>query len=421
MTILIDGKNSLKLVSLYVFYIFSGILIYFFGPLEYADHNKFLTFLYILNCYFLLFFGFFVGSKVFYLKIIKKEGQHESPSKELKLFLFSSVITIFFNFYVIYDLYQNILNGGLDKFGVGAIYYLNLNSEKETGIITMLMTLFSPLSFLSISVGVRLYRSLKLKNKLVLYLVVMSSLLSYFLKGTNFGVFIVVINILISSYIYFSGIKIPKFKRLLIALFLPLFVSLFLYNLGSRLNIDYIPSTIAGVEINKEHFIFTILPVQLSLPASVAGSYISQGYYAVSLMFNYSFESTLGFGSGYFLLGKLSNVLGDDFFKYTYQYKMDEFWPYRTQWHTAFVWLSNDFGYYSVFILCFIFGVLSSVVYKDARKNKGVVSTTLFSVISIILVFIPANNILMSNPFIFMTFYSLLVIWLIRTKVYMKC
>lgn len=421
MTVSIDGKNNLKLVSLYFLYIFSGILIYFFGPMEYADHNKLLTFFYILNCYLLLFFGFFVGSKSFHLNINKKEGRHASPSKELKLFLFSSVITIFFNSYVIYDLYQNILNSGLDKFGAGAIYYLNLNSEKETGIITMLMTLFSPLSFISINIGVKLYRSLKFNHKLVLYFVVISSLLSYLLKGTNFGIFIVVINILISSYIYSSGVKISKLKSLLIALLLPMFVSLFLYNLGSRLNIDYIPSTIAGVEINRDHFIFNILPVQLSLPASVAGSYISQGYYAVSLMFNYNFDSTLGFGSGYFLLGKFSNILGDDFFKYTYQYKMDELWAYRTQWHTAFVWLSNDFGYYSVFILCFIFGVLSSVVYKDAKRNKGIVSTTLFAVISIILVFIPANNILMSNPFIFMTFYSLFIIWILRTKVYIKC
>ncbi|WP_219625319.1 hypothetical protein, partial [Vibrio parahaemolyticus] len=94
------------------------------------------------------------------------------------------------------------LNSGLDKFGAGAIYYLNLNSEKETGIITMLMTLFSPLSFISINIGVKLYRSLKFNHKLVLYFVVISSLLSYLLKGTNFGIFIVVINILISSYIY---------------------------------------------------------------------------------------------------------------------------------------------------------------------------------------------------------------------------
>ncbi|OSP45540.1 O-antigen polymerase [Vibrio cholerae] len=411
----------MKLVSLYVIYIFLGLVIYFFGPIEYADKNKVLTFIYILNCYLLLFLGFFIGSRSFRLNT--KGWRHESPSKdkELNIFIFSSVVTIFFNSYVVYDLYQNILAVGLDKLDSGVVYYLNLNSEKESGIITILMTLFSPFSFISINIGVKLYHKLKVINKLILCFVVISALLSYLLKGTNFGIFIVVVNIFISSYIYSMKFKYSKVKVLFIALFLLMFLFVFLHNLGSRLNIDYIPSTIAGVEINREHFIFTILPIQLSLPMSVAGSYISQGYYAVSLMFCYDFDSTLGFGSGYFLLDKFSSILGDDFFQNTYQYKMDEFWAYRTQWHTAFVWLSNDFGYYSVFALCFIFGILSAVVYKDAKINRGVVSTTLFSVISIILLFIPANNILMSNPFIFITFYSLLIIWLIRTGLYIRC
>ncbi|MCO7198251.1 O-antigen polymerase [Pseudoalteromonas sp. OANN1] len=405
------------MVKVYFYYIFFGIVVFYFGPLKYPSENQMETFLFLAVYYGALSFGFLVGSKLFYTK-----PRYSIRSKE-PVFLFLSsiilsmaaVLSMLSN--VDGSLYQSIKEGIFDS---GNAYYGNIEKEKVGSIYNQIYVFLFPLFFIIVCVGVQKFKELSFLNKSLLVAIILINAFSYIIKGTNFGVFMTIVPIVVS--IFMKSQKISKAKLLTSVAVTSIFITYFLVAITSRLNFDYVPGSISGIEVDKEHFIFSFFPVKLAVAISVACSYISQGYYGLSLSFSYPFDSTFGFGSGYFIMSK-STMFGAneiELWLKTYQQKMAVYWDPRIQWHTGFVWLANDVSHYGVPVLMGFFGFLSSLVYKSAKEEGASVSVALFSVIVIILFFIPANNILMSNPFIFFSFFTLLIVWLCSRRYYLN-
>ncbi len=408
------------MVYLYFGYILLSVLLFYFGPIEYPMVNAEITFIYIILCYSFLFSGFIFG-----YKFIATASRVKLGISSLRIiFLFSAIISIYFALFIIIklsdgDILSSISTGVLDS---GSAYYLNLHREKVGGIVTQLMTLFSPLIILSLSLGVILFKNMNYFEKFILASLVVLNLISYAVKGTNFGMFLTLMPIIVVSALHFSSKRNFHFSRvsiLGIVLFV-VFILYFLSAMSTRLNMDYIPESLFGISVNKDSILFILFPPGLSMAITAAMSYISQGYYGLSLAFDYPFDSTYGFGSGHFIMNKLGGFVSPDLWASTYQFKMDNIWDSSVQWHTAFVWLANDFSFFGVFPLLFIFGCFSAIVYKNAKIEGSTVSKALFSLVTIILIFLPANNILFGNPFVFTSFFSLFILWILTRRVYLK-
>lgn len=402
---------------LYFIYILFSLFLFYFGPLSYPMVNVEVTLLYIILCYGSLFSGLLFGNK-FISTTVKVNSRNNLNS----LFIVFSIISILFASYIISSLSKGGITDSLltGMFRSGDAYYSNLNLKKESSLITQFMTLLSPLTILSLTLGVVLFKYFSFYLKLLFFILIFVNLMSYIVKGTNFGVFLTFTPLIIASILHYKS-KSFFSKKLILSLMLFIFFLLYFVSaMATRLNIDYIPNSLSGIDVNKDFFLFSIFPNSLAVAITVASSYISQGYYGLSLAFSYPYTTTSGFGSGGFIIDKFGKFVDPDLWFYTYQAKMDHVWDSSVQWHTAFLWLANDVSLFGVFLLMFLFGIFAAVIYKDAKIENSILSKALFSIISIILIFLPANNILGGNPFIFTSFFSLSLVWFLTRRVYIK-
>ncbi|MEH6531465.1 MAG: hypothetical protein V7735_09045, partial [Photobacterium frigidiphilum] len=382
-------------------------------------------------CYCSLFFGMYLSSKSISTESRFKIGTEKNSNLSRVIFFSSSIVSI-----VIASLVVLKMAGELNIFELlvksifnpGAMYYENMSKTAESSVLTQLITLTSPLTICLIAFSGTIIRNKSWLYKITLMFVVLLNVFTFLLRGTNFGVFLFIIVFIISVHMTFDGDKIKKkpiryqtlIKNTFICLIGFLFVSYFVSTMASRLGSNYIPDTLFYIYVDKNSLLFDIFPPSIAVALLSAGMYFSQGYYGLSLSFNYMFTSTHGIGSGYFLLSKFNQYFRDDVFESTYQYKMDHLWDSRIQWHTAFTWLANDIGHLMVIPLMFIFGLFVSLVYQSAKNENSFLSIGLFSIQSVILIFLPANNIMGNNGFVFMSFTTLSFLWLINNKFTLK-
>ena len=412
-----DKKNFLFYSLL--FYFSLTYLLYQFGPLEYPKVNNMKSSIFLLS-YFLLFIIGYYGSRR--IGLINTE-QIKNRDKELKFFLkLGLLLSAFFSIAFLVN-----FSGSLNPITIGNNIYIglrdpeiaylnNLNMEKKSGLITKITTLFSPITYAVVPMGIYYFKKLSLGTKVMLILVVMLDLLQFIIKGTNFGILRITVTIIISLSVVlsFKGVNINKKKMItLISILLLFFIFYLLKTISSRLGYVEIPDTYMGLLVNKDHMLFKILPMGLSIPIFIATTYLSQGYYGFSLAFNYPFTTTYGLGSGRFLISYGEKIFDIDLWNRTYQAKMDSIWSSRVSWHTFFTWFANDVGFYGVFIIMLILGVLFGLVVADAYDNKNLIAVILLPLYVILLIFIPANNIVFDNPVLFMPFIVINFIWFI--------
>lgn len=395
-------------------YNFFSIILFYFGPLKFPMVNVELT-LIMLIVYNFSFISGFVFSQLA-IRTSPRFRKFSLPKQKI-IFILSAVIGLMVSFYYLslptIGILDSIILGLINP---GEAYSNNIELEKTSGFITQLITLLSPLSFACIPLGVLIYKDLNKILKIILVVSVLFQVAVFVSKGTNFGIFLTGLSVIVPLLLNENKRRMNK----KIYLFIMIPILYFLFTLSSRLGVEYIPNSISGITIDKENIVFEIFPNFISFPLTLAQSYTSQGYYALSLAPNYPFESTLGFGGGGFIQDKGLLFFDESVVNNTYQKKMDHVWNSRVQWHTAYVWFANDISLFGVPILMFIIGVAYSSVLRSAKEENSVVAKILLPLYVLMLLFIPANNILFSNPIIFMSFWVLNILWILSRKVYIK-
>lgn len=409
-------KKNIMFYLLLLYYI-TTYLLYRFGPVIYPDNNINKSSFFLI----LYFLSFILGYKISSKIDIKPKNLRKIDEKYLLIILKIGLLTSAFFSIAYFINFSGSINPiiitenlftGFTNPEIG--YINNINIEKTSSIITQLTTLMSPLTFAVIPMGVLLFNKLTLKSKISYVLVVLLDCLQYIIKGTNFGIFKILISIIIVFIVLYSNEnskKINKKNILLLSLLGCFFMFYFLLSISSRLNYSQIPETYLGLKVNQTHSIFKVIPLVISIPLFIATTYFSQGYYGFDLAFNYPFSSTFGLGSGRFLISYGEKIFGIDLWSRTYQYKMDDIWSSRVSWHTAFTWFSNDVGFYGVVIIMVIIGFLFGIIITDAYDNHSVIAVILLPLYVILLIFLPSNNIVFDNPTLFIPFIVMNLVW----------
>lgn len=414
------------LKPIFYFFLYSLLTIvwFFYGPVEYAIKNTQSLSFFLIACHLLLFFGYVFSALKLRVRprVISYSGKRVNLDFYIKIsIIISCTVSLFILFKVTGgDFYQFIYDGLFDP---KAAYMKVRGLEKESDLVTQMQTLLSPIVLSSFSLGVFYYKRLGLFFKALLVFSIFIFVLAYIAKGTNFGVFVALI-IFISTYamkkiiLNRQGFSSGSFiTRVIVYLFLFLFCFYFLYTITSRLGLDSIPSSSSGQPINKEHLYFSLLPDFLSVPLLIGSTYLIQGYYGLSLVFNYNFDFSYGLGIGRFIITKAQPFVDVDIWSTTYQIKMNEAWDADIQWHTSYAWLANAFSVYGVPIYLFFIGVISNLIYKSYLYSRSAISIALFPFYTLMFVFFPANNVIYNNPIVFMPFLVLTTLFFVFTKV----
>jgi hypothetical protein len=127
-------------------------------------------------------------------------------------------------------------------------------------------------------------------------------------------------------------------------------------------------------------------------------SYISQGYYGLSLTLQLPFEWSYGMGNSFAMTSYAEQYFGmSGIFEKTYPFRMENVfnWPAKMYWHTIFPWLASDITFPGALALMFFVGrgyarsLIDSVIYESPLGISA------FYLLTILLLYLPANNQLM--------------------------
>lgn len=419
-------SRGLKPLIVFESYLLSTIFLFEFGPIKFPTQNKgkLYFFLFIYHLFFIL--GYIILPRIFKFKDNKSMALinnifYRNKNRIIKIML---LLTIFFSIMSIIriagsDGLGNIINRITYSFSnLGDVYNKNMQSNYSGGIVTISSTILSGFYYMGIPLAVYFYKDLNWSNKILCQISIFLEGISYIIKGTNIGIFnlvsIIVPIMIIKHSFNFKGFKI-RFKKIFTYIILPtIFIIYFFNTTSSRMQgSSYLPVTIFNIDIDYTNFIFKLIPEKIWFGAIMIISYISQGYYGMSLAFNYSFNSTFGIGSGYFLIENFKELLNIDIFSYTYQFKMAAYWDPRVNWHTAYTWFANDISFYGVIFIMILLGAFTYYIINDAKKGN-IFAISLLPLYIIMIMFLPANNVVISTPTFFMPFILINILWIIN-------
>ena len=150
---------------------------------------------------------------------------------------------------------------------------------------------------------------------------------------------------------------------------------------------------------NWDHVLFKILGYEAGLAlSSFFMGYLAGGYYGLSLCLQLPFVWTYGLGSSFSLMAFLKIIGGVEYFEYffnqTYIYRMEATtgWHGLLAWNTIFPWLASDFTFVGALIIFIPVAYVYALCWKEIVKYRNPVSILMFSMLSIGLIFVPANN-----------------------------
>jgi len=314
------------------------------------------------------------------------------------------------------EIIGNILHGFVNP-EIGYLYHFN--RESESGIITQLTTLLSPLTLFSMILGFYFWKEMALIDKSLLIGDVLFAVIQTTMIGTNFGLFKLVVvgftpfffglqrkNIKLSN-----NIKIFIISVLLISFLILTITFYFFHTTLSRVGWSEIPPIIAiGSEVNQQHWMMQ-LPLSIAAPILMFTAYFSNGFNGFAIAKLFDFSSTYGFGSGRFLWTIPERLFSIDIYPRTFQYKMSEMWHPSINWTTAFTWIANDISFLGVVPYLFVISFLFCLVFKDAKENSNPIAVAIVPLYIIMFIFLPLNNIVMSVPLLFLPFLIFHIIW----------
>ena len=140
-------------------------------------------------------------------------------------------------------------------------------------------------------------------------------------------------------------------------------------------------------------------------------SYLCQGYYALSLALEMGILPIAIGGSSWFTI-MLASRFGEDPTTHTYMYALESMGiDMSMNWHTAYVWLANDFTFIGVPIFLFLVGRYFAIVWQDCINRRNDFAFIVMPMFVLMVFYLFANNQVFSSMFI--TFVIWFIIYLL--------
>jgi hypothetical protein len=433
-------KRTLLLPSKVVhWYLAAVIILYLFGPLEWHTQNKLFFYSFITLAQFLLYYGFkntvnSLSSKPL-TSIVSVDEKY--VLKFLKIMIAVNLLFVFLNM---------IRYAGVTPFSWDLLFkklYLGITSpaqqyrEKFTPnvfggqLLTYSTVVLSPFLWPVIPLSLLFFNKLSVINKILLFLTLFFECARWIAIGTNKGIIDVVL--IIASVLLIKHLQ-NKFRSneitqtrsikpigtyiLIIILF---FIGLFYFinTIGSRVADNWvsISNALGGVQINFESPLMKITPEFLKPAMIFITSYLTQGYYGLSLAIGKPFIPMFGVGNSTFLMEIIKRLFNIDLFQYTYQARIAYLgWDPSGNWHSFYLWVANDVHFLGTLVIMFLLGKYFGALCYHSISKKDPVASVLLCMMFILFFYLPLNNQVFSNPPTFMAFWVLSLFWFYKIR-----
>lgn len=153
---------------------------------------------------------------------------------------------------------------------------------------------------------------------------------------------------------------------------------------------------------------------------SIASIYLTQGYYGMSLSIDIPHETTYGLGHSKFVIDALDKYAEVDIAPRTFQYKVHDRWSATAQWHSAYSQWANDVGFLGVGLVMLFIGFYACAVWISAVITHNAAAICSIPLLTILVIFIPANNQVFNLFESLASFTVLLAAWVVSLSVRMK-
>ena len=397
---------------LLAFLIFTEVL-FWIGPIDYDIRNDVVLASYLLLVNIALFWGYRSGVKRFRSSSFKLG----TPMVKFVLVvgLFSSVSSLFYMWgqrgiaLNLTNLFDSVLNPG-------EVYHSeNVNDANSTTFLTFT----APFLWASIPLGILYWRKVGKLFRFMLISIILIRMFSWLGIGTRKGlmdIFIFIISVFLACKKTF--VLVPQNRKKIIRYvfsFSVLFLFYFVYSNLSRsgLGLDELQDDLllARTEIREG---YEKMPLWLVFSLISISSYLCQGYYALALGLDLGILPAAFGGSSWFTI-MLATRLGMDPTKDTYMYILQQYGiDMSVNWHTAYVWLANDFTFIGVPIVVFWVGYFLAKTWLDCLCNKNDLAYVVMPFFVLMVFYFFANNQVMS--FSFIPFFVSLVTYIIPKR-----
>jgi hypothetical protein len=393
-------------LKFHVLYITFTLLFSFFGPKVYDNFNKPIVLLFMFVYLSIVIIGFRAGFNSKIKVFINPEDKREKLIKLLQFCIKVSVVLFFINIIFLYS--TDRLNIQVSSVGAKYADYYDYYIEKTDSALFTFEIIFLVVSaipkFIALALGFYYFNRLSSSYKILFITFILLILVTQTLSlGNQKSIGDIAIFGAIALLIKAKGMEKTFRKRLIkktvfIVFMLFLFLSFSQYSrLSSRgISAFDINSNLASYShFDLNHPIFSVLGYKFGLGISYfISGYLSGGYYGLSMALQLPFEWTYGIGNSVSLSSIVEKLFNTDIYSSTYLHRIElaHGIPGKKQWHTIFPWLASDFTFIGTLIIFYFFSYFYGKSWKEVMLFNNPVSILLFSLLSILFIFVPANN-----------------------------
>lgn len=391
-------------------YLFFGVCIATFGPLEYKGYEAVSVFAFMLFVAIFFIVGFTLGSrtKAPAHAIWKKKQNPAVLAFVFRVSLFTSSLLM------TYELLSAALSGGL-HFSLASSAYAYINSYtdyvRNSGNYSLNFIITSlgafPL-FIAQVLGIFYYRTLDRPSRIALiYLFVVTVLVDTLGGGKQkqFGdIIIYVVSVVLAKRAATGSLSLAKLVKVgffvLAGMYVMLALLAFRYQaIGVNLS-DLNNHLHPLIHYNKGYWMENVLGGALAFPLVMFSGYLGQGYFGLSLSLEQPFIWTHFAGSSYSVSVIVNRLFGAEFWvKESYPYRVGSAtgWD-ESKWHTVFSWLASDLTFPGVVVFMGVVGFIYGRAWREILLFQNPFSVMIFAMMNIGWAYAPANNQLMHSP-----------------------
>lgn len=448
-----NSKTLFLPIKIAIFFSLFTLFLYEFGVWDFPTKNKFIFYLLLFIIHIMLFSGYWLGIKV---KMNKSTLNLKSGKKlldrMLNIFFIISLIT-FIPAFMIYtgefnlnfaSIWQKIVTG----INSPSDNYMQKSVQLPStlwGLTNYLIVLTGFVRWCLIPLGIVYWSQLKSWQRFFLPILISVELFKWLVMGTNKGIFdlflILSISFLLSSgnlkklkmkkedksrIIFTSKHKRNKFTYIIIAVLFVMVISFFTENLVGRHGgeIKYNLELAGNYMIaDQENLFLRYTPEFLHSTIINLTTYLAHGYYALALSVDMPFNPTFGIGGSWFLMQNIESLSGINIFNNTYLYQIENIygWSSTMNWHTAYLWIANDFSILGIPFVIFIYGYIFARSWKDYIYNRNPFALLIFMLFVTFFEYLSANNQVFSEyPTLFAVWFAFSMWILTKNRYYWR-
>jgi hypothetical protein len=314
---------------------------------------------------------------------------------------------------------SHIVAGASDP---GKAYSEKFDMPGGSTLVLYAYMIFSPILWLAVPLGVAAWKSLSFKMKTAIGFIVVARCGTWIAMGTTKGIAdnaaIIAISIAATRRDSLTHQKawlsLSKLRRnAIIVCAISALVFYFSYSQSSRSGGQL--SSIdrgAGITLDTNNIFIAEQPTAIQAAVAKGSTYLSQGYYGLSLALAEPFQWSYGVGHSSALTGIVKKVTGFDATERTYLARVeDKGWDMRERWSTIYPWLASDVTFPGTIVLLFLIGRLLASVWTDVQLGDSPYALPLFVMLMVGIFYFPANNQILSMTETFLAFWGLICLW----------